>query len=112
MKRGYAVAATGAVAAVAIAVPVVGQSFGEDESESVPAQKVGVTVECAVEGPGAAGDTPRVVGSVIGNGQTEKEAQRDAGLYVSRFGDAEQQECHQLPRNENSGAYDSTGEPI
>ncbi|MGV0326561.1 hypothetical protein ACUY2E_06355 [Corynebacterium confusum] len=112
MKRGYAVAAAGAVAAVAIAVPVVGQSFGEDESESVPAQKVGVTVECAVEGPGAAGDTPRVVGSVIGNGQTEKEAQRDAGLYVSRFGDAEQQECHQLPRNENSGAYDSTGEPI
>lgn len=112
MKRGYAVAAAGAVAAVAIAVPVVGQSFGEDESESVPAQKVGVTVECAVEGPGAAGDTPRVVGSVIGNGQTEKEAQRDAGLYVSRFGDAEQQECRQLPRSENSGAYDSTDEPI
>ncbi|OFS22217.1 hypothetical protein [Corynebacterium sp. HMSC04H06] len=111
MKRGYAVAAAGAVAAVAIAVPVVGQSFGEDESESVPAQKVGVTVECAVEGPGAAGDT-RVVGSVVGNGEIEKEAQRDAGLYVSRFGDAEQQECRQLPRNESSGAYDSTGEPI
>lgn len=111
MKRGYAVAAAGAGAAVAIAVPVVGQSFGEDELESVPAQKVGVTVECAVEGPGAAGDT-RVAGSVVGNGQTGKEAQRDAGLYVSRFGDAEQRECRQLPRSENSGAYDSTGEPI
>ena len=88
---------------------VYGQTYVADAAGVTKNELGMVTVKCQVA-ENAPGNP--IVGFVVGNHPSDPgEAEKDAHLYESKFGDAHKRHCYPQKKYRPSGAYDTNWNP-